>query len=193
MLWGAYLLLDDTTPDEQGEWGEQIVDHKLRKLELTKKYIYKDIYVSYNNWVYQIDHILICSKGIFVIETKMIYGKILGDENINSWTAFYQNRKTSFTNPIRQNDSHIKAISNILSDDMPIRSLIVFVRTNKPKGCPSFVINSKELNEYIMNYESDKVLSDTTMLQIKEILDDIQNQKKSLKAIHKEQLKEKRS
>ena len=187
----TYLLLDDTNANEQGEWGEQIVDHKLRKPELShlEKYIYRDLYIeSTNGYIYQIDNLLICEKGIFIIETKMILGKIYADKLSDKWTAVYENRQTPFANPIKQNDAHVNAFRNIFGDDFDYHSLIVFPRTNKPKGLADNVINAKEIANYILSFESDRKLSHEEMLFVDNILQQMQKNKKELRKKHKQQL-----
>ncbi|WP_413505432.1 nuclease-related domain-containing protein [Photobacterium phosphoreum] len=88
----------------------------------------------------QIDHILICTKGVFVIETKHYSGWIYGDAKQKQWMQILFRKRSRFQNPIHQNYKHIKAIQ-ALFDFVPtdqIKSLVVFTgdgefKTPRPK------------------------------------------------------------
>ena len=57
----------------------------------------------------QIDHVLVSTKGVFVIETKNYAGWIFGDEKSKQWTQVIYRVKSKFQNPIRQNFKHLKS------------------------------------------------------------------------------------
>lgn len=80
----------------------------------------------------QVDHILINSRGIFVIETKNYSGRIYGKENSLEWTQVlnYGKVKNKLYNPLKQNKSHVYHISKLLPFGIPIRSAVVFVQGN---------------------------------------------------------------
>jgi hypothetical protein len=88
----------------------------------------------------QIDHILICTKGVFVIETKHYSGWIYGDAKQKQWMQVLFKKRSQFQNPTHQNYKHIKAIQ-ALFDFLPpdqIKSLVVFTddgefKTSRPK------------------------------------------------------------
>lgn len=84
----------------------------------------------------QIDIIAVNKRGIFVIECKDYQGWIFGNSKNSRWTeslpgnGYAQSKKFYFYNPIFQNNSHIKAIKNVLSKELLNRvnfhSLIIF-------------------------------------------------------------------
>ena len=102
----------------------------------------------------QIDHIVISTKGIFVIETKNYSGWIFGKENDKKWTQVIYKKKTRFQNPIRQNYKHVVAVRKLL-EFLPkenVFSVVVFVgdaefKTNIPNG----VLTTKQFIRYIAN------------------------------------------
>ena len=108
----------------------------------------------------QIDHVLVSTKGVFVIETKNYSGWIFGDEKAKQWTQVVYRVKNRFQNPIRQNFKHLKVIQNEL-DFLPkeqIHSIVVFVgdakfKTPMPKG----VLYLHQLVDHIKTYEEDVV------------------------------------
>ena len=108
----------------------------------------------------QIDHILVSTKGIFVIETKNYSGWIFGDEKAKQWTQVIYRVKSKFQNPIRQNFKHLKVIQNQL-DFLPkeqIHSIVVFVGGAKFKTpMPKDILYLRQLVDHIKTYEEDVV------------------------------------
>ncbi|MBS0650990.1 MAG: NERD domain-containing protein [Verrucomicrobia bacterium] len=76
----------------------------------------------------QIDHILVSTKGIFVIETKHYKGWIFGNPKSKLWTQIIYKNKHTFQNPLFQNFKHIKAIQHIFDFLEPqlIHNIVVF-------------------------------------------------------------------
>ena len=80
----------------------------------------------------QIDHIVVNTEGVFVIETKNYSGCIYGNDTQREWTQVlnYGRTKYRFYNPVKQNYTHMHRIKNILPDKTPIFSIVVFVKGN---------------------------------------------------------------
>jgi hypothetical protein len=91
----------------------------------------------------QIDNILLTEKAIYVIEAKNYQGFIHGSSNQKEWTLTSKNSKTyrsskgrkytktyinknTFYNPIKQNNTHVDAILNIVNNNIPIINIVVF-------------------------------------------------------------------
>lgn len=116
----------------KGDIGEIAVTYKLKDLDKEKYRIIHDIKLKNmggSTSTTQIDHIVISTYGIFVIETKSYKDKIYGKEKSRTWTQYLSNQKNSFMNPIFQNYAHIRAIENILEDSYPemtYHSIIAF-------------------------------------------------------------------
>lgn len=51
----------------------------------------------------EIDMIMLCQKGIYVIENKNYSGWIFGDEKSKNWCETLKGKKYFFYNPIKQN------------------------------------------------------------------------------------------
>ena len=62
----------------------------------------------------EIDMIMLCQKGIYVIENKNYSGWIFGDEKSKNWCEILKGKKYFFYNPIKQNKSHIKNLEKQL-------------------------------------------------------------------------------
>lgn len=63
----------------------------------------------------QIDHLLITTTGIFVIETKHYQGWIFGGPDQPQWTQTIYKKKSRFQNPIRQNYGHLKTLQSLFT------------------------------------------------------------------------------
>ena len=119
-------------------------------------YLLNNITLPIPDGTTQIDHILISTKGIFVIETKHYFGGIAGDATAKQWTHFVYKFKRRFQNPIHQNYRHVKTIEQIL-DFIPkehIHSIVVFsgnaiFRSPIPQG----VLYLKNLVNYLNTYQ----------------------------------------
>ncbi len=101
----------------------------------------------------QIDHILICKWGIFVIETKSHNGKILPGNK--EWVQIYGEKVVHFHSPMLQNEIHKKALSRILEKNrsfsrIPVKGIVVF--TSKKMHFEKQIdgaLRLKELSPYI--------------------------------------------
>jgi hypothetical protein len=80
----------------------------------------------------EIDVILICPKGLFVFECKNYSGWIFGNEAQKKWTQTLPkgrgrpSHKEQFYNPIMQNAEHIRHLKNLIGQNVPMHSVIVF-------------------------------------------------------------------
>lgn len=110
--------------------GESLVRHALKEYCYNKEaHLLNNITIrTEEGSTTQIDHILISTKGIFVIETKHYKGWIFGHPNHKEWTQItYKNRYT-FQNPLFQNYKHVKEVQKILEfvDPQFIYNIVVF-------------------------------------------------------------------
>ena len=144
----------------KGKLGEFAVRRKIGKTIEGKRYIFNDIYFNEDGKSIQIDHILISSKGVIVLETKNYSGRIYGKENQQEWTQVlaYGKRKNKFYNPLKQNNTHCYYVNKIVGESTPIISLIVFIQNNTQFIDANTVIGVHELKKklkYLPNVISD--------------------------------------
>lgn len=110
-----------------GKYGEYLTYKCLRHFENNGGKFLFNIYIpKENNETTEIDVLLICSKGLFVFESKNYSGWILGNETQKNWTQIIYDNKYCFYNPIMQNTSHIKHLKNLVGENVPMWSIIVF-------------------------------------------------------------------
>ncbi len=113
----------------KGRKGERIVAKELNTLKKRDHIILNDILLpTANNQTSQIDHIVISTRGIFVIETKSLAGRISGSEHAQYWRQNLATQSRSIYNPLLQNVGHIKALRRILKDidEHLFTSMVVF-------------------------------------------------------------------
>ena len=100
-----------------GWFGEHWTKQALNKLPKDKYKILNDIFISTNSGTHQIDYVIVSKYGIFSIETKQYNGYITGNKYDKNWVRHAGNKKYYYTNPIRQNYGHVKALSELLKMD----------------------------------------------------------------------------
>lgn len=76
----------------------------------------------------QIDHVVVSTRGIFVIETKSLAGRISGTEQGQYWQQHLSSQSRSFYNPTLQNRSHVRSVRRLLRglDGDVFTSMVVF-------------------------------------------------------------------
>ncbi len=104
--YGIYSL-----PEVKGLVGEIAVKFALLFLPDDEYIIMHDIYIpAYDGLYTQIDHLIVASCGIIVIETKNYSGKLSGSSRKKYWMAYRDGEYHKVYNPIRQNSYHIKML-----------------------------------------------------------------------------------
>ncbi len=121
--------------NDTGKYGEYMTYQKLRPLERAGAKFLFNLYVpTEEGSTSEIDILMLCTKGIFVFESKNYSGWIFGRENDRQW---YQTlpkgrgkgnmNKEAFYNPVKQNRTHIRNLRTFLNDaNLPLHSVIVF-------------------------------------------------------------------
>ena len=100
-----------------GQFGEHWTKKALSKLPKDKCKIINNLFISVNGLTHQIDHVIISPCGIFSIETKQYNGYITGSKYDENWVRHAGKNKYYYTNPIRQNYGHCKALAELLNVD----------------------------------------------------------------------------
>ena len=108
-----------------GWFGEHWTKKALKKLPNDQYKIINDLLISLDGITHQIDHVIISKYGIFSIETKQYNGYIVGDKYDKQWVGYAKKKKYYYTNPIRQNYGHCKALAELLNlDDAKIYNVV---------------------------------------------------------------------
>lgn len=94
-----------------GKRGEKIVAKQLSQLKKKDYIVLNDLLLpTAKGRTSQIDHVVVSTRGIFVIETKNHAGRIAGAEHAQYWQQHLSSQSRGFYNPILQNQSHLRAI-----------------------------------------------------------------------------------
>lgn len=125
--------------ENKGQFGEYATEYALSHKNIDGHLkIFKNLYVPYKGKTAEIDLLMLHEKGIFVFESKNYSGWILGDLDQLNWTQCLPNgEKHRFYNPIRQNQTHIKALAAVLNKPVTdFTSYIIFSERCELKKVP---------------------------------------------------------
>ena len=127
-----YVDRDQEEIEQFGKVGENYVAKYLQGIAKTYNgYLYNDYcFEDDKGYSTEIDHILITSGGLFIIETKTHKGTIFGEIDNPKWVCVkksYQDDK-ELKNPIIQNQGHINHLKIMFKGNPPkMESIIIFV------------------------------------------------------------------
>lgn len=184
-----------------GQFGEFSTEFALTNGNLDGGLVVlKNIYVPYRGKTSEIDLLMIHEKGIFVFESKNYSGWIFGSTDQLNWTQSLQNgEKHRFYNPIRQNQTHIKALAEYLN--MPTSSFtsyIVFSERCSLKSVPEdtdqvVIVRRPDMLKKLRSQlrSSVNMYSPEEMLQLVQKLQPLTNKSEAEKQQHIEDVKEK--
>lgn len=113
----------------KGRRGERMVSKELSRLKKRDAIVLNDVFLSTGGGKSsQIDHVVVSVRGIFVIETKSLAGRITGSEHSQYWTQHLARQSRQFYNPLLQNRAHIRALRRVITDidESFFTSMIVF-------------------------------------------------------------------
>ncbi|MEG2916082.1 MAG: nuclease-related domain-containing protein [Oscillospiraceae bacterium] len=144
---------------DKGKTGEYKTITKIFELPIEKK-ILVNVYLPKANDISkttEIDIIAITNRAIYVIENKNYSGKIYGTDTQFYWYYYLGGKKYKVYNPIMQNETHIKALKKIISNEDLIYSIVCFnsnMNIDKINTSSVIVCNENNIKNTIMNIES---------------------------------------
>lgn len=186
--------------DDKGAYGEWLTEYMFGSARLKgySKSLH-NIYVPYKGRTSEIDVMLIHEKGIFVIESKNYSGWIFGSAEQQKWTqCINKNTKEQFYNPIKQNRTHINALSEFIKmDKSKIKSFIVFSERCELKKVPEnteeYTITKRDNLLTLIKKEieeKDNIFSKDEVNEIEEKLKPLTNVSEEEKKKHIKDIKE---
>jgi restriction system protein len=158
----------------KGWLGEWLVNRTLSKIvdeSSDTSFIFNDVLLATQDGTTQIDHVLLTSKGLFVIETKNMKGWIFGTAHQKRWTQQIYRHKSSFQNPLHQNYKHTQTLMALLGlDSSVVHSIVVFIGGVQFKTpMPTNVIGRHKLASYI-NGSQETVFTPSELLRLSDQL-----------------------
>ena len=175
-LYGARII---------GWFGELWTKQALNKLPKDKYIILNDIFIKTCDSTHQIDHVVISQYGIFSIETKQYNGYITGTKYDKNWVRHLGRRKIYYTNPIRQNYGHVKALAELLNiDESKIHNVVCIPSRAKLKiKDDGEVVRNTTIVNKILSY------TETVINDIESVVAIIKSNNITDKTIKKEHIK----
>lgn len=159
------LILIPFWPSIKGAIGENRVRRILKGLDSELYTVLHNVFIRLpDGRTTQIDHIVISTTGIFVIETKNYSGWIYGDKKSEYWTQKIYRSTRKFKNPLHQNYGHIKALQDVLQDEQTLQyhSIVVFTGSAELKRMNSSnVVRLNQLVPYILSHQTEVISSET--------------------------------
>lgn len=152
-----------------GRWGvhpaENEGEARVRKVVTAsftspEYHLLSNITLPFEDGTTQIDHILVSTKGVFVIEAKHYTGWIFANEKSPYWTQVIYKIRNKTLNPIHQNYRHVKALRELLGfvPKEHIHSIVVFTGTAVFKNqIPNGVVYLSGLTKHIDAFEQDVI------------------------------------
>jgi hypothetical protein len=93
----------------------------------------------------QIDHLLLTSQGLLIVDIKDVAGTVFGSDKMQEWTVISDNRRYTFPNPQAALYDRIAAVRHIVRQ-VPVAGRILFLDgADFTKGVPDMVCNLDEL------------------------------------------------
>lgn len=122
------LLFRFYKPYTKGYIGEYITSRYLNRLDSQSFKILDNLLLFNGYKSSQIDHLVVSTFGIFVIETKNYKGWIFGSEKSKYWTQTLYQDKYKLRNPIQQCWGHVRTLKSVLPEysNIPIQPIVVF-------------------------------------------------------------------
>lgn len=95
----------------------------------------------------QIDHLLLTSQGILIVDIKDVQGIVFGSDKMQDWTVISDQRRYTFPNPQHGLYDRIAAVREIVRQ-VPVAGRILFLDGAEfTKGTPGLVATLDQLAE----------------------------------------------
>lgn len=92
-----------------------------------------------------IDHLLLTSKGLLILEVRDAQGIVFGGDRLQEWTVITNDRRYTFSNPRPALHDRIAAVRQVVRE-VPVVGRILFLDGAEfTKGVPDLVTNLTEL------------------------------------------------
>jgi hypothetical protein len=93
----------------------------------------------------QIDHLLLTSQGLLIVDIKDAVGTVFGSDKMQEWTVISDERRYTFSNPQAALYDRIAAVRHIVRQ-VPVTGRILFLDgADFTKGVPGLVCNLDDL------------------------------------------------
>lgn len=160
-----------------GESGELLVEQAIGVTQPGKQYVLNNYAAYHEGKTFEVDHIVINPRGIFVLETKNWAGEVFGAEDDEMWKQCHGRgryaKEDNHPNPIKQNSGHAYHIRQILGGKYEVNPLVVMANDNAGRILSDKIVNLCELAPYLDIF-GPTIYSVSEMEQIYDILTEYQ-------------------
>jgi len=95
----------------------------------------------------QIDHLLLTSQGLLVVDIKEVAGTVFGSDKMQEWTVISDERRYTFPNPLGALYDRVAALRHIIRE-VPVEGRVLFLDDAMfTKGVPDNVASLDTLLE----------------------------------------------
>ena len=95
----------------------------------------------------QVDHLLLTSEGLLIVDIKEVRGSVFGSDKMQDWTVISDNHRYTFTNPQHALYDRIAAVRQIVRQ-VPVAGRVLFLDGAEfTKGVPDLVCTLDSLLE----------------------------------------------
>jgi LPXTG-motif cell wall-anchored protein len=102
----------------------------------------------------QIDHLLLTSRGLLIVDIKDVSGTVFGSDKMENWTVISDKHRFTFSNPQPALYDRIAAVRHIVRQ-VPVEGRLVFLDGAEfTKGVPDLVARIDDLHAEF--HEADK-------------------------------------
>lgn len=191
-------LIHTVSGEDEGVWGENCIE-KLLKNRISGVSFFRNVYVPVEGRTTELDIVMVASSGVYIFESKAYGGKIYGSPEQMKWVQYMGGKKSSFYNPVKQNENHCRHLSKALQ--IPQNSTFSFIvfenRANLSKVSPLkgdnfFVCNRENLLQLLTNImrTSGSLLPKETVTAVCLQLEAWSNREDSFKEQHVQQVQD---
>lgn len=166
--------------NEYGDIGERRINKLLRTISYPDGKIFNSIIIGSDDIGFsEIDHILVSTKGIFVVETKYFNGTICVKENDDYWIEKRNgryNKELKFYSPIKQNYAHINKLKSILNSlRVKVFNIVIFASGDITKINDRSVFTPRSFTSFYESLPEHKTMNKNTLKKIIQILNKYKN------------------
>ena len=143
-------------PKRKGDRAEKAVADRLKRRLPAEYKVLNNVYLPQSDGTTaQIDHIVVSRYGVFVIETKNYSGWIFGNADDAEWTQTFYRKRSTFQNPLRQNDAHVFAlVTNLRIDKSYFHNVVALTDTCEFMTMrPENVTSTRWIVEFILSFD----------------------------------------
>ncbi len=138
--------------ERKGELGERQIGALLNACMLPGDALFNNVILSSKRTgsSTEIDHVLVSTRGVFVIETKNRSGDIYGDDEWEEWTQILGRGdiRHTFYSPVKQNEGHVSFVRAV-TGARAVEGAVVFLSGNLEHVKSSFVYTPARLRTYL--------------------------------------------